>query len=153
MSFIAKDIDIRYLTKKDEDKSKKLIINGLKEYFDKYDENLNPDLKNLFKTYTNNNNLLIIGLYKEELISTAGLKEENKNIARIVRMSVKKEFRQKGIASLMIDELEKIAKNKGYKKIVLETTKSWKKVINFYKKNNYIEYEKEDSNIHFIKKI
>ena len=153
MDLNINDIEIINIVKKYEKEAKKVIVDGLKEYFEEYDESLNSDLKNIYETYNKDNHFFILGVYNNKVVATSGLIKENENTGRIVRMSVKKEFRQKGVASLMIRKIEKIAKNNNCEKLLLETTKTWEKAIKLYRKNNYKIYKKDERNIYFIKKI
>ncbi|WP_051412146.1 GNAT family N-acetyltransferase [Halonatronum saccharophilum] len=105
------------------------------------------------KNYIEKSETFLIGLYEDDLICTGGLIKEDKYTGRIVRMSVKKEYRRKGLATLLLKNLEGIAKKKGYNKIVLETTKEWIKVIKLYKNNGYIEFERIEENVHLFEKL
>jgi N-acetylglutamate synthase-like GNAT family acetyltransferase len=54
--------------------------------------------------------------------------------AQIRSMAVEENWRGKGIGSIVLNELEKIAKEKGAKKIILHARDN---AVNFYKKNGY----------------
>ncbi|MCS0788215.1 GNAT family N-acetyltransferase [Cytobacillus firmus] len=68
-------------------------------------------------------------------------------------MSVKKEFRGQGIASMIVRQLEERAKAAGYRKVVLETNIAWDSAANLYKRCGYKEYKLEDERIHLSKEI
>lgn len=55
------------------------------------------------------------------------------------RMFVKPEFRGKGIASVMVDELEKWGKELGYDTMILETGKGQPDAIALYRKLGYTD--------------
>ena len=55
----------------------------------------------------------------------------------VKRMYVPLEKRGKGIASIVLQELEKWAKELGYQKCILETGIKQPEAISLYKKNNY----------------
>ncbi|WP_308008924.1 GNAT family N-acetyltransferase [uncultured Fusobacterium sp.] len=57
--------------------------------------------------------------------------------AEMKRLYVKKIYRKKGIAYKLIEMIEKSAKDKGYKCMVLETGESLKKAISLYQKMGY----------------
>ena len=64
-------------------------------------------------------------------------KEVEKEIVEIKRMFVPIDFRGKGIASVVLGELENWAKELGYKKSVLETGKDMIDAVGLYTKSNY----------------
>lgn len=150
---ITDDIKIKNLSDSTEIEARNLIIEGLSEYFDNYDESKNPDLNNLMQNYIGKGETFLIGLYEDDIICTGSLIEEDRYTGRIVRMSVKKEYRRKGVATVILKKLEKVAKAKGYNKIVLETTEDWIKAINLYKKNGYTESKRTEGNVHLFKKL
>ncbi len=59
------------------------------------------------------------------------------NVWEIKRMFVEESMRGKGIASLVINELEKWAKDLNAEKLVLETGKRQTEAVAFYHKNHY----------------
>ena len=97
-------------------------------------------------------NLVLVSHKPEREFVKHLIKEEN-YICRIIRMSVDKEYRGKGIAKKIVTSLEKTAKDKNYKQIVLETNNDWYEAINLYKKCDYIEFRTDEESIHFIKEI
>lgn len=146
-------LTIKSLTKENALSATQLIEAGLKEYFPNYEAKYNLDLLNLFDYYNEPQNIFLIGLINDTVVATGGIVWENDDTARIVRMSVKKEYRREGYASMILKALEKKAFDQGYKIIVLETTKTWQKAIAFYKKNNYKVTYIDTDNIHFEKSI
>lgn len=146
-------LKIKSLTKENALSAAQLIEAGLKEYFSSYEAKYNTDLLNLYDYYNKSKNIFLIGLINDTVVATGGIVWEKDDIARIVRMSVKKEYRREGYASMILKALEKKAFDKGYKIIVLETTKTWQEAISFYKKNNYKVTHIDINNIHFKKSI
>jgi len=146
-------LKITLLTKENSFSATHVIESGLKEYFPNYDSKYNPDLVNLYDYYNKTGSIFLIGMINDATVATGGIIGEKDDIARIVRMSVKKEYRREGYASIILKALEKKAFDQGYKKIVLETTKTWKQAISFYKKNNYNVTYTDTDNIHFKKSI
>ena len=146
-------LKIEVLTEEKSSLATQLIVSGLKEYFLNYESKYNPDLLNLYDYYNKPRNVFLIGLVDYTVVATGGIVYEKGNIARIVRMSIKKEYRREGYASILLKTLEKKAFDYGYKKIVLETTRTWQKAISFYKKNNYRIVYTDTNNINFEKSI
>ena len=70
-------------------------------------------------------------------VGCGAIKEYEENVMEIKRMFVPPEKRGKGIASIILKELENWAKELGYKKCILETGEKQPEAISLYKKNNY----------------
>ena len=105
-------------------------------------------LKNVIVVY-NNNYPVACGAIKEYSIDKMEVK----------RMWVQVNFRKKGYATLVLNELEIWAKELGYKYCILETGITMIDAISLYKKNcylvvdNYGQYESVKSSICFQKEL
>lgn len=144
-------IEILPLSTYYEEQSKALILEGFKERFGFIDQSLNPDLHNLYSHYSQPGRLFLIGLKENEVVVTGALIQESIDTGRIVRMSVDHLHRRHGLAERMLKELEALAINLGYRKLVLETNLDWESATNFYKKMSFKEEKKEDGLVHFSK--
>ena len=65
------------------------------------------------------------------------LREVDSETVEVKRMFVQSSERKKGIASLVLTELEKWAKESGYRKVILETGDRLTEAINLYQKHQY----------------
>ncbi len=80
----------------------------------------------------------VVVYYEEnEPIGCGAFKQWEPTIAEIKRMFVKPEHRSKGIASVILNELENWAIEIGFTACVLETGKKQPEAIRLYIKNNY----------------
>lgn len=80
----------------------------------------------------------VVVYYEEnEPIGCGAFKQWEPTIAEIKRMFVKTEHRSKGIASVILTELENWAIEIGFTACVLETGKKQPEAIRLYTKNNY----------------
>jgi ribosomal protein S18 acetylase RimI-like enzyme len=133
-----------------QDKAKELILFGLGEHWGTIDYSLNPDLNDIQKNYINSDpkNAFKIVLVEGTLIATGALIREDEFSARIVRMSVHKDFRNQGVGRNLLKILVQHAIENHYHKIVLETTKTWTDVIRFYKAFGFVEDRTDDDDIH-----
>ena len=146
-------IQIIPLTKGYNAEASNLIKSGLSEYFETYASHYNPDLIDPYQHYNDKNSVFLIGLIDNSIIATGALIKEEETIGRIVRMSVSKEYRNQGYASKILRKLEEIALDKGYRKILLETTRTWNNAIRFYKSNQYKTKYIDHADVHFEKKL
>lgn len=153
LKMIKSDLKIVQISKDHETAAKELILNGFQERFGFIDHSLNSDLNYLTETYNGEGTLFLAGLIENELVCTGAMTNEGKGECRLQRMSVKKEFRGQGIASMMVRQLGERAKAAGYRKVVLETNIAWNSAVNLYKRCGYKEYKLEDEMIHLFKEI
>ncbi|MEO6720636.1 MAG: GNAT family N-acetyltransferase [Ferruginibacter sp.] len=77
-------------------------------------------------------------IYENDLpIGCGAIKEYSTNSMEVKRMYTMPESRGKGIATIVLNELEKWATELGYQKCLLETGKKQPEAIALYKKNEY----------------
>ena len=89
---------------------------------------------------------------EKRIIGTMALKKIDEETLRLKRMYVRKEYRKRGIAQKLLNELVKFTKEKDYKKILLHTYPTMKNAHKFYKRNGFVETTGKDSEqIHVIK--
>jgi len=131
---------------------RQIIADGLAGHFGNYDISFNPDLENILETYNESlHSTLYIIKYGNTIVGTGALTEVSDKVAKIQRMSVKKEYRRSKVGARMIAYIEEEARKKSYDKIVLETMSIWHEVVNFYIFNGYTKLGEEDGDTHFEK--
>jgi GNAT superfamily N-acetyltransferase len=81
---------------------------------------------------------VVVAFENEVAVGCGAIKEYEPNTMEVKRMFVSPDQRGKGIASLVLIELEKWAAELKYKKCILETGIRQPEAISLYKKNNYL---------------
>ncbi|WP_108868768.1 GNAT family N-acetyltransferase [Aquimarina aquimarini] len=80
----------------------------------------------------------VVVVYENKLpVACGAIKEYDKNAMEIKRMFTLPEYRGKGLASVILSELEKWASELQYKRCILETGIKQPEAIRLYKKNSY----------------
>ncbi|THF53014.1 GNAT family N-acetyltransferase [Flavobacterium supellecticarium] len=119
----------------------------------------NGDTNDFFAQY-NKIDLIenVVIAFNDNLPSGCGaMKSYDKSTMEIKRMYVPIEMRGQGVAIAILNDLEKWAKELGYKKCILETGDKMLEAIGLYKKSNYKiiqnygQYENVESSICFEK--
>lgn len=108
------------------------------------DEDLSDRYGELQKQYNPHNQVDLIQdvivIYKDGIpVACGAFKEIDEKTAELKRMYVLKEYRRQGLAGWVMAELERIAKDKGYEHMVLETGKKQYEAISLYKNKGYME--------------
>jgi len=135
---------IRRFRKRDEEEVKKLINKIIIELFNE------PIYRwENFENYT----IFYVVEKNGKVIGTAALKDEKNKIVRLKRMYIKRYYRKKGIGTKLLLKIEKFAKNKGFKKIILSTYKQMKNSYLFYKANGFNIIKKQNDAIFMEKKL
>ena len=126
---------------------KKLILAGLVEHWGKLDPTKNPDLNDIAKTYAQD--VFFVAWEGDKIVGTGALVQRTNEIGEIVRMSVAKEMRLKGIGKLILQSLIQAGQSKGYRNIILETTSTWNEVIEFYLRCGFQITHEQDGDVYF----
>ena len=113
-----------------QDEARRLILDGLGEHWGRIDEQINTDLADIAASYASGH--FVLGWIGDSLVATGALVSEDDHSMRIVRMSVARAFRRRGLGRQLLDHLIEIARRLKVKRIVLETTETWAGVIAFY---------------------
>lgn len=122
------------------------------------DEDLNKRYGELQKQYETHNKVDYINdviiIYKDNVpVGCGAFKEYDISTIELKRIFVTKENRRQGLSKLIIGELEKLGKKKGYKYALLETGIKQLEAINLYKNAGYTviqNYEPYAGNINSI---
>ena len=123
-----------------QDAAATLINEGLAQRFGGVaDPTMNPDLYDIAKSYESGE--FVLALHEGQLVGTGALSPEGGNVGRIARMHTTQTFRRLGVATQILQELEKRARLRGFSRLVLETNGSWADAISFYTKHGYEELE------------
>ena len=106
------------------------------------DEDLNERNGELQKQYDKHNKVDYINdvviIYKDEVpVACGAFKEQNIDAIELKRIFVIKENRRQGLSKLIINELEKLGRSKGYKYALLETGIKQHEAINLYRNTGY----------------
>lgn len=81
---------------------------------------------------------VVVAYEGNQPVGCGAIKEYEPGVMEVKRMYVPLEKRGNGIASLVLQELEKWAAELGYTKCILETGLKQPEAISLYKKNDYI---------------
>lgn len=106
------------------------------------DDELNEQYGALQKQYNKHNQLAnvnnVVIIYKNEIpVACGAFKEYNLNTVELKRIFVIKEHRRQGLSKLIIEEIENLALNEGYKYAILKTGIKQNEAIHLYKKSGY----------------
>lgn len=110
------------------------------------DEDLNERYGELQKQYNKHNKVDyikdVVIIYKDSIrVACGAFKEYDSNTIELKRIFVAKEQRRQGLSKLVVNELEKLGRNCGYKYAVLETGIKQIEAINLYKNSGYVIVE------------
>ena len=138
-----KNLQLRQYKTSDQDAVWQLHVDGLKQtssYIDnrKYDE----DMLSIKDTYLNNGGEFFVVSLDNKVVGMGGLLKMDNEIAEVKRMRVNIDFQQKGIGSLILENLIRRAKELGYKKLELDTTENMDAAKRLYEKHGFKEFKR-----------
>ncbi len=110
-----------------------------KEFHIEESEFCKEDLKDLLKNYSGKKNVFYIGIEDDNIIATAGVKEDAGGSALIRRLFVKENKRQHGYGNEILTKAIAFCKKRGYKKIIFRCTNNMAGAINLMLKNGFVE--------------
>jgi putative acetyltransferase len=110
----------------------------LSALFDEYLVDIDGDERDFFAFYNNVQLEHVLVIYENEAaVGCGGFKKFDEHTAEIKRMFVHPDQRGKGIASVILSELESWAKEEGFTAYILETSPKLTSAIALYTKTGY----------------
>lgn len=106
-------------------------------------KNYYKDLEDIEGIYFDNNGEFLVGFFENRLVTMGGLHKISNDRVEIKRMRTHPDYQRKGLGQMMLNRLEKRARELGYKKIQLNTMINQVAAIHFYLKNGYKEFRRE----------
>ncbi|HEY3139886.1 MAG TPA: GNAT family N-acetyltransferase [Acidimicrobiales bacterium] len=126
--------EVRDFEAGDQDEVRALVLDGLREHWGELDDTLNPDLRDITRSYGHGRT--VVALVDGTVVGTGTVVPVDGDsaivTAEIVRMAVAKLWRRSGIGRRIVDELVATAASWGFPKVTLETTSTWPDAMAFY---------------------
>ena len=138
---------LRTLLAEDVSAVRDLILAGLEEHWGWLDPQRNPDLDNILEYYRSE--WFLVGELDGRIIATGALLAEQPGVARIVRMSVARSERRKGVGRSLLIGLLGLAQATGFQQVVVETTATWEDAVSFYRNCGFQELGEREGDRHF----
>lgn len=140
-------VEIQSFKPENQNGVKKLILDGLVEYWGYLDESKNPDLDDIAVSYCAAT--FLVAWLEDKIVGTGAYISRSEKVVEVVRVSVLKELRKKGIGRQILSELCSRAYRDGYEEVILETTETWQDVIAFYQRYGFEITHCVDGDVYF----
>lgn len=147
------EFKIRPFEARDQAAARETILEGLREHFGFIDDSLNPDLDDIHSSYVSRGNLFFVALSLEVVVGTGGMLFETPDSCRVVRMSVRGEFRRQGIASALLAALLREARTRSLQDVTVRTEPDWKAAVSFYERAGFRAYGAGEVDVHMRRSL
>jgi len=134
-----------------QDAARALVLASMEEHWGRVDPTMNPDLDDIGRHYRAGHFLL--AFRSGRLVGTGAVLPDGKDAMRVLRMSVAKEQRRRGVGSALLEQLLDHARWEGYRRLVCETTETWDDAVAFYVHHNFEITGRRRGEAHFLREI
>jgi putative acetyltransferase len=117
-----------------QDQFRSLVLDGMAERWGFVDKSLNPDLGDVATSYRRD---CVLVALDDELIVGTGILLLRGHEGKIVRMSVHRDYRRRGIARRLLAELVHAASEHGVTRIEVETNAEWEEARKLYEGSGF----------------
>ena len=143
------DDRIRPFTPADQDAVRTLVLAGLQDHWGTLDPTLNPDLHDIADWYGALDGYTIVAEIDGRIVGTGTMHRVDDQTAVLVRMSVSRDHRGKGLGKALVRALADEARVRGYARLICETTDTWQDAINLYLATGFTISDRRDGDYHF----
>lgn len=150
---ISTRVTIRPFDPQDQAAARELILSGLGDHFGRADPSRVPDLDDIMATYIKAGHVVVVAAEHNTIVGTGILVSEDRQVGRLVRMSVSRQHRRKGIGSALVNHLLDVARKLGMTKVVIETNNDWVDAIGLYHRCGFAEDGRDDINIFMSRQL
>jgi GNAT superfamily N-acetyltransferase len=145
------DLAIRFFQPEDQSAVKALILEGLGERWGAIDPAKNPDLDDIAASYSGG--CFRVAEMAGRIVGTGALVPRAEGEMEIRRMSVRRDLRRRGIGDAILQRLIEDARAAGCRRIILETTSTWKDAVRFYQKRGFCITHHQEGDTYFLLEV
>lgn len=127
---------------------RQLVLEGLGEHFGTIDETRNPDLDDIAAHYLARGHVFLVAVAGDAVIGSAALIVEDTQVGRLVRVSVARGYRRRGLGRALVAQLIAAARDRGLCRLWMETNDDWEPAIQLYRSCGFREYDRRDGNLY-----
>jgi GNAT superfamily N-acetyltransferase len=146
---VVADDRIRQFTSADQEAVRALVLAGLQDHWGTLDPTLNPDLDDIGGWYGSRDGHTIVAEIDGRIVGTGTMHRVDDQTGVLVRMSVSRDQRGKGVGKALVRALADEAKKRGYARLICETTDTWQDAINLYVATGFAIVDQRDGDYHF----
>lgn len=128
--WVRDELFIRDFVATDQHRVRSLILSGLGEHWGAIDLALNRDLADIARSYRHGRTL--VAELHGAIVGTATVIPDGDAVAKIVRTSVDRAVRRRGVGLRIVEALIETARGWGLERVILETSAHWEDVVAFY---------------------
>lgn len=139
---------VRPFAAADQEDARELILAGLRDHFGTLDPAMNHDLDTIQQHYVAGGHTVLVAAGDNELIGTGALLITAPGVGRIVRMSVRHDWRRQRVGRTILDALVAAAATQGMPYLLVETNHDWMDAIGLYRHYGFTPYDRDDTSIY-----
>lgn len=140
---------VRPFAPADQTATRRLILDGLADHFGVLDETLNRDLDDIAATYLERGAVVVVAEEGDALVATGTLiPTEEPGVSRMVRVSVRRDRRGRGLGRVIVAHLVEAARQRGDRRILVETTRDWADAVGLYLACGFVEAGTDATDVH-----
>ncbi len=144
-------MEIRRYTKEDKEEITKMVSEILREMF-----NGNPEEFKILKEFNVTKDYIyyLVVVIGKKIVGVGALKKLKDRKVRIKRLYVMEDYRRRGIAQKILNQLIRFAREQNFKQILFNTYPTMEHARRFHKRNGFVEIISNDPyQIHLAKKL
>jgi ribosomal protein S18 acetylase RimI-like enzyme len=142
-------VSIRPFTSADQAAVRALVLAGLQDHWGTLDPTLNPDLNDIAGWYASLDGYTVVAEIDGQIAGTGTMHRADDRTGVLVRMSVSRDHRGKGIGKALVNALAEAARARGYTRLICETTDTWQDAIALYRATGFTIIDQRDGDYHF----
>jgi GNAT superfamily N-acetyltransferase len=142
-------VSIRPFTTADQGAVRALVLAGLQDHWGTLDPTLNPDLNDIAGWYASLDGYTVVAEIDDHIVGTGTMHRADERTGVLVRMSVSRDQRGKGIGKALVTALAEAARSRGYSRLICETTDTWQDAIALYRATGFTIFDQRDGDYHF----
>ena len=148
MSSASANLIFRPFAPSDQPRVSRLVLEGLGDHFPKVDPTLDPDLNDIAASYIAKGHSFVVAEIESQIVAAGALIDQGDGRGRLARVSVAEEHRRQGIGQAMVNYLLTLAREKGYRQMLVETNHDWTAAITLYQRCGFQPYDRDDVSVH-----
>jgi GNAT superfamily N-acetyltransferase len=129
-----------HLAPADQEAANTLILTGLQDHFGELVLSLNGDLDDIHGRYAADGHVVVVAELDGQLVGTGILLINGDGTGNLVRMSISREHRRKGIGRALVMHLLAEARQRSLREVLIKTNNDWHDAIGLYLSCGFVEY-------------